>query len=57
MTEALRLAAAEGEHDPIVTCHEHGVSMRYSELSPIALMALEAGLDTNVGECLLLSKH
>ena len=55
MAEAIRLAAERGIHDPIVECHDHGVKMKLSELSPMALMALEAGLDVD-GECLLLSK-
>jgi hypothetical protein len=53
--KAVRLARKRGVEDPLVECHEHGVKLRLSELSPIALLALEAGLDAE-GECLLISK-
>lgn len=56
VAKALRLARKRGVKDPIVTCHDHGVSVPYSKLSPVALMALEAGLDVAEGECLLLCK-
>jgi hypothetical protein len=56
VSKALRLARQRGELDPLVECRDHGVAIRYSQLSPIALVALEAGLDVTEGECLLLAK-
>ena len=44
-----------GIKDPIVTCHNHGISIAYSKLSYTAMMALDAGLDTG-DNCLLLCK-
>lgn len=55
LAEAIRAARADGVTDPIVECHEHGVRLKLSELSPIARMALEAGLDSE-HSCLLLAK-
>lgn len=56
VVKALRLARKSGIKDPIVKCHDHGVSIPYSKLSPNARMALEAGLDVAEGECLLMRK-
>ena len=40
-----------------VECPTHGVKKLWSELSPIAKLSVEEGLDTVEGcECLLLSK-
>ena len=54
LEQALRSAAKRGVKDPIVKCELHNVSIRFSEMSAIAKLALEAGLDTE-DRCLLLS--
>lgn len=53
LSEAIRLAREAGINDPMVTCHDHGGSVRLSKMSPIARLALEDGIDT-VDRCLLL---
>ncbi len=50
--QAIAHARKNGIRDPWVECHKHGVKMKLSELSPIARIALEAGLDTD-RTCLL----
>ncbi len=55
VTTALCGARKKGIKDPIVTCHNHGISIAYSKLSYTAMMALDAGLDTG-DNCLLLCK-
>lgn len=52
---AIKAARAKGIEDPLIECEEHGTSIRLSQMSPIALMALEAGLDAEE-TCLLLAK-
>lgn len=54
LQRALRDARKKGIKDPLVECEYHKVKIRYSDLSPVGLMALEAGLDVSEGECLLL---
>lgn len=55
--EILAKAKSEGNDDPVVECHTHGFKATYSQLSPIAAMALHEGLDTTEDrECLLASK-
>lgn len=53
---ALRDARRRGVKDPMVRCEDHKVEIPWSRMSPMARLALEAGLDTTVGECLLLAK-
>lgn len=54
LRRALREARKAGHKDPIVRCEDHGIAIPYSKLSPLARMALEAGLDVTEGKCLLL---
>lgn len=43
--------------DDEVRCESHGVVTTYGKLSWLGKIALESGLDTNYGECLLLDRR
>jgi len=52
--ELIEKCKQEGISDPEIKCHVHGVTRKLSELSPIALLALEEGIDTDADlTCLL----
>ena len=46
-------ALMKGDDTP-VTCHEHGVTKRWGDLSPIAQLAVLAGLDVAGNKCILI---
>ena len=52
---AVKNAHKLGDADPLIKCETHGVEIRLSALSPMALLAAVAGLDTcPASKCILL---